>query len=202
MENMSFTIPFAICFAIIYAIWYQQNMFFRRYGLHDMPTIIMNGVLLFSVLLYTFPLKFLFGAMFGSKFHFENAHQVTTMFGLYCGGFAVFYLLFSMMYFYANSEKKKLGLSEAEAFATRTKGYNFLAVALVSVLAVGVSALGGKMAAFAGVLYFFLWPILHFTDKKREKKFKERFGDISKLSEVTHHMHAHKVAEKQSIESI
>src|SRR5712691_11814267 len=53
-------VPFAICFAMLFRIWYGQFLWFRRYGLQDAPAVVLNGVLLFVVLFYVYPLKFLF----------------------------------------------------------------------------------------------------------------------------------------------
>src|SRR5436309_3535268 len=53
---------FAITFAILYLFWYRQFVFFRRYGLEDGATVALNGALLFVVLFFVFPLKFLIGA--------------------------------------------------------------------------------------------------------------------------------------------
>ena len=51
---------FAICFALLLAVWYDHYKFFRRYGLMDTPTRWLNSALLFLMLLYVYPLKFLF----------------------------------------------------------------------------------------------------------------------------------------------
>ena len=57
---------FAICFALLIAIWYKQYIYFRRYGLEDTFTILWNSALLFVVLFYVYPLKFLFSLLFNS----------------------------------------------------------------------------------------------------------------------------------------
>src|SRR5205085_5713780 len=41
---------FAICFAGFFQIWYRHYVFFRRYGLQDRVTILLNALLLFVVL--------------------------------------------------------------------------------------------------------------------------------------------------------
>ncbi|HEY5445470.1 MAG TPA: TMEM175 family protein, partial [Pyrinomonadaceae bacterium] len=51
---------FAISFALLFLVWYNQHKFFRRYGLQDTVTIVLNAILLFVVLFYVYPLKFLF----------------------------------------------------------------------------------------------------------------------------------------------
>ena len=51
---------FAISFALLFIVWFNQYKFFRRYGLQDNLTVCLNAVLLFVVLFYVYPLKFLF----------------------------------------------------------------------------------------------------------------------------------------------
>src|SRR5499433_533967 len=58
-------VPFAICFGLFSLLWHAQYKFFRRYALEDRATLALNSVLLFLVLFYVYPLKFLFGALAG-----------------------------------------------------------------------------------------------------------------------------------------
>src|SRR5256714_6770111 len=51
---------FAICFTLLFMVWFTQYKFFRRYGLTDNLTVVFNGVLLFVILFYVYPLKFVF----------------------------------------------------------------------------------------------------------------------------------------------
>lgn len=59
-QTMHGFLPFAITFAMLFQIWYAQFLWFRRHGLEDTTTVLLNGVLLFVVLFYVYPLKFLF----------------------------------------------------------------------------------------------------------------------------------------------
>lgn len=54
---------FAVGFTLLFQIWYSQFKYFRRYGLEDLYCIILNAVLLFVVLFYMYPLKFLFSLL-------------------------------------------------------------------------------------------------------------------------------------------
>src|SRR3712207_3301326 len=51
---------FAVCFALLFSVWHDHYKFFRRYGLRDNFTVYLNAALLFIVLFYVYPLKFLF----------------------------------------------------------------------------------------------------------------------------------------------
>lgn len=57
---------FAICFAMLSQVWYQHAKFFRRFGLQDAYISFLNCVLLFVVLFYVYPLKFLFTMVIGN----------------------------------------------------------------------------------------------------------------------------------------
>jgi hypothetical protein len=59
-ETLAGFLPFAISFAMLFQIWYAQFLWFRRYGLQDAVTATLNAVLLFVVLFYVYPLRFLF----------------------------------------------------------------------------------------------------------------------------------------------
>ncbi|HCX74102.1 MAG TPA: hypothetical protein DHU93_00305, partial [Algoriphagus sp.] len=52
-------IPFAGSISILMLIWYQHYLYFIRFGLRDSGTTAINTILLFLVLFYTYPLKFL-----------------------------------------------------------------------------------------------------------------------------------------------
>src|SRR5436309_10723958 len=51
---------FVLTFLILAGLWYRQFTFFRRYALEDRVTVVLNLVLLFTVLFFVYPLKFLF----------------------------------------------------------------------------------------------------------------------------------------------
>src|SRR4029077_10908991 len=99
-------IPFAICFTMLLTLWHAHYLFFRRYALHDQFTILLNSCLLFVVLFYVYPLKFLFTLLVsqishrGSP-HFATSGQVTELMVLYALGFAAVYFLLAALYWNA-----------------------------------------------------------------------------------------------------
>src|SRR5213595_2169307 len=63
---------FALCFLFLTLIWNSHDKFCRRYGLNDGTTRFLTCVMLFLVLFYVYPLKFLFnfsitGMLFGGS---------------------------------------------------------------------------------------------------------------------------------------
>src|SRR5207249_3645785 len=51
---------FAISFTLLLLVWFTQYKFFRRYALQDTFTVVLNAALLFVILFYVYPLKFVF----------------------------------------------------------------------------------------------------------------------------------------------
>lgn len=56
---------FACCFALLVWIWHEHQEVFERYPMADGRTILLNSVLLFVVLIYIYPLKFMFESFMG-----------------------------------------------------------------------------------------------------------------------------------------
>lgn len=59
-------IPFFLTVTLVFLFWYQQYIFFRRYGLNDLITILLNLAYLAVVIFYVYPLKFLFSLLISS----------------------------------------------------------------------------------------------------------------------------------------
>jgi hypothetical protein len=55
---------FAVSFALLFQIWWRHYSFFRSYDLEDAHIISLTGVLLFVVLFFVYPLKFLWSLVF------------------------------------------------------------------------------------------------------------------------------------------
>src|ERR1700720_854768 len=55
---------FAVCFALLFQVWWRHYRFFRSYDLEDARVIVLTGSLLFVVLFYVYPLKFLWTVVF------------------------------------------------------------------------------------------------------------------------------------------
>jgi uncharacterized membrane protein len=114
---------FAICFAVLLSVWWDHHRFFRRYGLDDVPVFILNGVLLFLVLLYIYPLKFLLSLLLqqfadpGMTAHIEH-WQIRALFVLYSGGYAAVSIVFGLMHLYAWHRRRELALNEIERLLT------------------------------------------------------------------------------------
>ena len=107
-------IPFAVSFLLLMLVWYGHFNFFRRFGTHDAGTIWLNGVLLFVVLFYVYPLKFLFRSAFNQVGAFNEASQVREVVLLFSLGFSAIYFLFAALYANGYRQRERLDLNPLE----------------------------------------------------------------------------------------
>ena len=163
MADVRGFLPFAVCFAQLALIWYTHYRFSRRYGLQDTYTVVLNLVLVFLVLFYVYPLKFLFTMLFAqvtraSDLEPVSRHDSSVLMMIYGIGFAAVFGLFVLMYRHAYAQRKELDLDPVELLETRISMQENLALVifgLVSfVLAFWSAALAGWMYALIGVFFW------------------------------------------------
>jgi hypothetical protein len=121
---------FVITFLMLAGLWYSQFTFFRRYGLEDRVTVVLNLVLLFMVLFFVYPLKFLFNVILTDprmKQTIATAHGLERVvlpehkpliFAIFGAGFAGVMVVFTLLYRHAWKKREDLGLNEFEIFET------------------------------------------------------------------------------------
>jgi hypothetical protein len=161
---------FAITFAVLMAVWARHYYFFRYYGLDDAVTIVLNTVLLFVVLFYVYPLKFLcniwLAPLTGMPMRFTDAQGVMRLVMASSGdtrglqiifgsGFAATYLVFAAMYWHAWRMRNVLQLSAFEIAHTRTSVVVELLQSGIGLLAI-LAAYGLKPEWARNVGYIYL----------------------------------------------
>jgi uncharacterized membrane protein len=169
MDRMAGGVSFACCFALLVWIWYEHNAFFRRYGLQDGVTIVLNSALLFVVLLYVYPLKFMFDSAFGRflprlrPVEPMQLWELANTTAIYSVGYIVIFVLFALLYRRALSKREEMGLSEMEIFDARTNIAHHLISAGVGMLSLAVATVGPlELAPIAPTVYFLMGPA-HFA---------------------------------------
>jgi uncharacterized membrane protein len=162
MADMRGFLPFAVCFAQLAMIWRTHYRFSRRYGLEDPYTVFLNVVLLFLVLFYVYPLKFVFTLLF-SEITGAGApvnmgwHEASVLMQIYAIGFAAVFLLFVLMYAHAYKLRRELGLNAVEELETRFSMQENGILALVGVVSFLVAL---KSPGWAGWTYLAIGPLL------------------------------------------
>jgi uncharacterized membrane protein len=169
---------FGICFSIVMLIWHEQHVFFRRYGLDDNVTLVLNSMLLFIVLFYVYPLKFLMTLVFSeqiygpgkSPFSSVTDDQVLKLMVIYGFGYIIIYTVFFLLYLHAFRTRNALDLSPHEVFDTRTKMYKQAILVAIGVCSIFLAwMLPERLAGFSGYLYMVIGPAFWIFFSKRAK---------------------------------
>lgn len=155
---------FAISFALLAYIWYLQYRFFRRYALEDGYTIALNVMLLFVVVFFTYPLKFMFRLTFGGTASQLDSGDVLPLFLIYDCGYAAVFCIFVLLYAHALRMRETLGLTALESFDTRAAIWQNAVQVGVAGLSLGLTALfyaakEYSAAAAAGGFSYFAVPL-------------------------------------------
>jgi uncharacterized membrane protein len=153
---------FAVTFAILLMIWQEHHGLFKRFPNADGVTIWLNGALLFVVVSYIYPLKFLFsgivgpgGMRFSQSSTFIRLDQAKMLMVIYGVGFAAIFLLFATMYWRAG----RRATDPASRHDARVLvGHSFVYVG-VAALSMALAVLGGPYgSAYSGVAYGLIGP--------------------------------------------
>lgn len=175
-------IPFGAMFAMVCWIWHQHNLFFRRYGLEDAWTAALNSLLLFVLLFYVYPLKFLTLGGLGAKLGMNPDH-LPNMSGpyvgrsvmlLYSSGVVLIFGTFTLLYQHAWRKRRELALSPEDEITLRFGRRSHIISALLGVASIGIATLirTDWAPAPAGFIYFLLGP-LHAWNGMAESKAKK-----------------------------
>lgn len=180
-------LPFAVMFAMVCWIWYEHNVFFRRYGLQDGWTAFLNCVLLFVVLFYVYPLKFLVKRMPGLRQFsdvepetdlrtYEGVQEVMVMYG---AGLILIFALYAALYAHAYRRRKDLALGPLDVVRLENSKRAHLLVMAIAMLSVAMAVIKAEWAPFAGFSYFLIGPALTwngFVGGKAEKAILQKLG--------------------------
>ena len=155
-------LPFAIMFAMVCWIWYEHNTFFRRYGLQDGWTVFLNSVLLFTVLFYVYPLKYLTLALYGQFFGVPDSPELGNgrlLMLLYSSGVVVIFTTIALLYVHAWWRRHDLNLTQLEQVALRYGGRAHVLTAFVGVLSILIVTVRPQWPHIAGLVYFLIGPL-------------------------------------------
>jgi uncharacterized membrane protein len=156
---------FAICFYLLLIVWYEHYKFFRRYGLRDVLIQFLNAALLFLVLMYVYPVKFLFTMLIDQLFGFAETEtiepsQIPLLLVIYGAGFVAIQLVFFLMYVRAYSLRTTLELDARELSMTREEIQGTLLNISVGLASVAIAVLGGeRLVSWAGYVYVLVFPL-------------------------------------------
>lgn len=184
---------FAISFAMLFIVWFNHYRFFRRYGLQDNLTIWLNALLLFVVLFYVYPLKFLFtwltnvftggrgmvAGADGTLIRMVEMTQTSKLMIIFGIGYVAVFLIFVLLYAHAYRKRFELDLNELERFDTRNEMQESAINVCVGLISISVAAIGGpRYSGLSGWSYMLLGPALAvhgFMMGARRQKMEKHF---------------------------
>lgn len=168
-------VAFGACFAILYLVWHHHYRFFRRYGLTDGIVETLNAILLFTVLFFVYPLKFVFGWVIGGVLGGPSSvavaggqmapiverHDAAMLMVVYSTGYVAVFVIFALLHLHAYRLRDALQLDEVELHDTVDNVRECLLNVALGVGSVTVALVGGaEYAAWAGLLYWLVGPVL------------------------------------------
>ena len=147
---------FAICFAILTWVWHVHHTFFRRYALTDEITIALNTALLFIVLFYIYPMKYMFSVV--TKQHRGQMGGSNLMI-IYGVGFIGIFTLYLLMYIHAWRKREELELNRVEIFDTITNMWMYGSYIIIGLISCAMAyASTQRMVVWAGLIYWLIGP--------------------------------------------
>lgn len=181
-------VAFAVTIIPLFIIWHQHRTFFKRYGLDDREILKWNTVLLFIVLIFIFPLKFL--SLFLIRiiafvfFGGENVF-VTMIEGVQVPWLMVYYgiavigilFVFSRFYKHALKMKDELQLSSYETNLTHYYKRLFTHLCFVPLMSIAFvlvfMQVSITIASIVSGLVYSLTGIVFSINQRWLKKFQE-----------------------------
>lgn len=177
-------VAFGLRFAVLLTLWSVHHAYFRRYPLADGLAIFLNGCLLFVILFYVYPLKFMSEGLIA---FFTNAtpdmgiqglDDLALMFMLYSAGFVAIFFFVALMYWHAHQKSVllKLDLAKKKQAAFYARHYMILAgVGLFSILLAAFSV--GIQYGVPGYIYMMLGPLCYWHARRHAQKIAALEGE-------------------------
>lgn len=195
-------LAFAVTFLILFNMWRIQFNYFRRYGIEDRRIVWLTAALLFVLLVFIYPLKFVMATICESllkhiglpdpTFHRELVlpdADIPPLFTAFGFGLSAVFGVFSLMFRHALSLRDHLQLDELEIFDT-TESLRATTKTCVLGACMGVCYLIGTIRprnaeimadiATAFVIIVGLWIV-----RQRRGRSKRRAAVQGRMTEVT-----------------
>ena len=155
-------VAFAASFTLLILVWTYHYRLFSKYDLEDAWTVVLNSLLLFVVLFYVYPLKFVAAVVLGGRMQdaFSSGEQVPLLMAIYGAGFVAVFLIFATLYGHAFRLRHRLDLTPAEAHEARASVANCLVMVGAGLFSIAIALFwpGDWAAPIAGFSYFLIGP--------------------------------------------
>lgn len=166
-DTLSGFVSFAATFAVVMWIWVEHFILFRKFGLEDGTTIFLNSTLLFLVLFFVYPLKFVFANLVPqvtgmgpapTGFAGMTLADARTLLAAYGAGFVAVFGVFAVLYLHAYRNREQLSLDAIGIYDARAGiqrqlisiGIGIVSLLLVLLLPPGWFWMAGTIYALLG----------------------------------------------------
>lgn len=180
---------FAVTFTVICWVWYEHYLLFRRYDLDDGLTVVLNCVLLFIVVFYAYPMKFMFtrlvsGSLLGigpgisDDMTAENGRLLMIV---YSGGFVAVFATFMLLHWNALRQRRRLALDTLAVYDARANVRRHSISVTLGLMSIAIAVLLPiNYLAFAGLIFFLMGPahgVFGYMNGRRRERLAAGVGE-------------------------
>lgn len=178
---------FIASFAQVMLFWLGHRRWSRYYGLETPGTILISLGLIFVILVYVYPLKLIFSALFAwvssgyfpSEFQITKSFEIIGIFVIY--GIGTFFLssIVAILFLKAKKLSTTLRMNKIELLVTQHEIRSFVVLALTGIAsAIFAIAMPDRIAIFAGFAYATLPITMPFTAIITQRKIKKLQSEL------------------------
>lgn len=159
-------VAFGICFLFLIILWIDHAAYFKHFAVNDNTMLFLNMLLLFIVLLYVYPMKFLFStilnqAIWGDQ---EGALQSMTdlqnLLRIYGLGFLSVSVTFMLMYLHSARCRTRLALDSVDWERLKGAIRRHLINVMVALCSLGVTLWADpRMTLYWSLCYMAIGPL-------------------------------------------
>lgn len=170
-ETLGGFLAFAVTFAVVVWIWYEHYLIFRKFGLEDGITVVLNAILLFVVLFFVYPLKFVFSNIIPTigaagfqlarnGFSGMTLEEARHLLMVYSAGFVAVFGVLALLHVHAGRQWHRLNLEAVERYDASAGARRHLISVGVGILSLVLAmVLPGQWLWLSGVCYTLLGPL-------------------------------------------
>ena len=160
---------FFMSFVVLMIFWLHHRRWSRWYGFESRFTIFLSLAVIFLILVYVYPLRIIFEAMFWSisdgyfpaSFSTRTVEEFSWVFVIYSTGSLITALLFYGLYKASEMSSTSLGLNELELKITKNNMLGWLVLAIFSLASIVLAlTMPDPLVPLAGYIYFVFYPFI------------------------------------------
>jgi uncharacterized membrane protein len=175
MQNLFVHVPgFVISAMLLMIFWVGHNRWSRRYGLDDGRSVVLSFLLVCTVLVFVYPLRYMSSALASftatmtglpigmdlGTLGISSARDVNIMFVIYGVGFACMSAVIALLNLHAWRRRDRLDLDEAERKGTRAEIGTWMILMCAGALSSLVASLFLDVYPVAGWVYAALGAVM------------------------------------------